>query len=282
MFYSNLEKHKSHVLHLAGLIVALTCLLITTGCEKSDNVMKNEDAISSVVRSDLAPIYKDILSENPSAPIATPRITFKLNLVDLNSDGTNEYVVEEVTVDGRFMGGASGNEQKYVYQYKNSIWQKVGTIEGNDYSLLETKTGGYKDITSSWHNSASSYTTTIYKWDAAKAEYISAGGSEITGAHSALDAGDKLREGDKWYSPDSSFTQCFNSGGPAAKLDSFVGFTDKPYTHDVTDSSGNVVKVEVINASGGGGETVWTYYKNKSQCEAEQINSTKSLADKYR
>lgn len=40
---------------------------------------------------------------------------------------------------------------------------------------------------------------------------------EITGAHSALDAGDKLREGDKWWSPDSSFTQCFNSGGPAAK-----------------------------------------------------------------
>lgn len=105
---------------------------------------------------------------------------------------------------------------------------------------------------------------------------------EITGAHSALDAGDKLREGDKWWSPDSSFTQCFNSGGPAAKLDSFVGFTDKPKTQDFKDSSGKLRKVEVTNDEPNGTTTVWTYYKSKSDCESEQVHSTRSLADKYR
>jgi hypothetical protein len=56
--------------------------------------MKNEDSISSVVRSDLAPIYKDILSENPPAPIATPRITFKLNPV-------SDYRIYVEVEDGR-------------------------------------------------------------------------------------------------------------------------------------------------------------------------------------
>lgn len=86
----------------------------------------------------------------------------------------------------------------------------------------------------------------------------------------------------QWWVANSSFSECFKSGGPAAKLDEFVGFTDKPYTQDHRDSSGNLVKVEVINANGNGQETVWTYYKEKSMCEAEQVKSTQALADKYR
>lgn len=109
--------------------------------------------------------------------------------------------------------------------------------------------------------------------------------SQISRARSAYDAGDDARKvppEKQWWSPNSSFTSCFESGGPAAKLDQFVGFTDKPYTRDFHDSSGKIVKVEVINPVGGGQETVWTYYKDKAQCEAEQVNATKSLADKYR
>jgi len=86
----------------------------------------------------------------------------------------------------------------------------------------------------------------------------------------------------QWWTANSSFTKCFETSGPAAKLDEFVGFTDKPYTRDFPDSSGKIVKVQVINSAGGNLETVWTYYKEKAQCEAEEVNATKSLADKYR
>ncbi|WP_435627278.1 hypothetical protein [Candidatus Ferrigenium straubiae] len=108
---------------------------------------------------------------------------------------------------------------------------------------------------------------------------------EITGAYSAYNAGEALRKvphEKQWWVANSSFTECFESGGPAAKLDEFEGFTDKPRTQDYRNSSGNLAKVEVINATGSGQETVWTYYKEKSQCEAEQVNATKSLADRYR
>lgn len=108
---------------------------------------------------------------------------------------------------------------------------------------------------------------------------------QIRGARSAYAAGNDARKvppEKQWWAANSSFTECLETGGPAAKLDEFVGFIDKPHTQDYRNSSGKLVKVEVINAIGGGRETVWTYYKEKSQCEAEQVNATKSLADRYR
>ena len=86
----------------------------------------------------------------------------------------------------------------------------------------------------------------------------------------------------QWWIANSSFTACNESEGPAAKLDEFTGFTDKPYTRDFRNSAGSLNKVEVINPIGGGKESVWTYYTAKSECESEQINATNSLADKYR
>ncbi|MDH1214139.1 hypothetical protein N5C38_24265, partial [Pseudomonas chengduensis] len=85
-----------------------------------------------------------------------------------------------------------------------------------------------------------------------------------------------------WWVVDSSFRSCFESSGPAEKLDEYAGFSDKPYTNDYRDNSGNIVKVEVINEIGFGREEVWAYYRIKQDCENEQVNATKNMADKYR
>ncbi len=85
----------------------------------------------------------------------------------------------------------------------------------------------------------------------------------------------------KWWSANSSFTSCFKTKGPADQLDSFVGFIDKPQAKDFKDAHGRLWKVEVSNPVRGG-SMIWTYYKFKEDCESEQINATKSLADKYR
>lgn len=108
---------------------------------------------------------------------------------------------------------------------------------------------------------------------------------QILNARSAYSAGDDARRTPpekQWWSPDSSFTHCFETGGPAAKLDEFVGFTDKPTTKDYRDGSGNVYKVEVINYEERGQERVWTYYRTQAKCESEQVNATKNMADRYR
>lgn len=107
----------------------------------------------------------------------------------------------------------------------------------------------------------------------------------IEKARSAYSSGDESRKispEKQWWSVNSTFTHCFETGGPAVKLDEFIGFTDKPYSKDFRDTSGKIVKVEVVNSAGSGQETVWTYYKDKARCESEQVNSTKNLADKYR
>lgn len=110
-------------------------------------------------------------------------------------------------------------------------------------------------------------------------------GNQITGARSELDAGNDARKKPpekQWWIAGSSFTECHEVGGPAAKLDEFVGFTDTPTTRDFRDSSGNLYKVEVIVDGAPGYQRVWTYYKEQRRCEAEMVNATKSLADKYR
>ncbi len=108
--------------------------------------------------------------------------------------------------------------------------------------------------------------------------------SALSYGMSALAAGDesgKTSPKKQWWIADSNLRHCYEVNGPAARLDEYVGFADKPETRDFNDSQGNLVKVEVrIPVSGG--VRVWTYYKDKPSCEAEQINATKSLADKYR
>ncbi len=88
--------------------------------------------------------------------------------------------------------------------------------------------------------------------------------------------------GEYWFTPNSSFTKCHKSSGPSAILDDLAGHTDRPSTKDFVDANGNLTKVEVINPDGYGNETVWTYYKRRSDCEREQVNRTSDLADQYR
>lgn len=359
MFYSNIEKHKRYALHWAGLIAALTCLSITTGCTKSESASSAAAEVPApkplqALFSAAPECFKTCVGHpknqrNPDTPTALPEqfadflentnfgrdglLTLvkqwpesymplavrKSNERDtMGMEGSIAYVIDFQGVPIIIYTGAGFPDQEWYPGPKRRVPGSLTIAVNPKTKTMAAIFNGQEDLSEYRFAGDSKLLAVLIAYQAAheaegeKAYLISAiqqaddvvfptpsdrlarvearlsylnslyAGDKIIGARSYFDAGDKLREGDKWYSPDSTFTQCFNSGGPAAKLDSFVGFTDKPYTHDVTDSSGRIVKVEVINASDGGGETVWTYYKNKSQCEAEQINSTKSLADKYR
>jgi len=108
---------------------------------------------------------------------------------------------------------------------------------------------------------------------------------QIVNARSAYSAGDDARRTPpekQWWVVNGGFSECFETGGPAEKLDELVGVSDKPTTNDYRDGSGKLYKVEVIHSLGFGREEVWTYYRTKAACEAEQVNATKNLADRYR
>lgn len=114
-------------------------------------------------------------------------------------------------------------------------------------------------------------------------------GGRIVGALAAIDIAERNRGEndratgiDQWWVVNSEFTSCHTSGGPAEKLEQYVGFTDRPRTKDFRDANGNLQKVEVIIDRGGGVDGVTTYYKAEQQCMAEQVNYTQNLADKYR
>jgi len=101
-------------------------------------------------------------------------------------------------------------------------------------------------------------------------------------AYAARDDARRTLPEKQWWVVNRGFSLCFEVSGPAAKLDEFVGFPDKPTTSDYRDGSGNLYKVEVIQSLGLGREEVWTYYRTQEACEAEQVNATKNLADRYR
>jgi len=193
----------------------------------------------------------------------------------------------------RFAGGVIGGEQACVEESDiHSIpdaftvmvshygWQNVRIPEINLPSIVEVRIDGewQKFYFSDKRSCEKMRTVFTNATDSYRDRKISASNSDNDAASNAL----KTPPEKQWWSADSSFTECIENSGPAAKLDQFVGFTDKPYTRDFRDSNENIVKVEVINSVGGGLEKVWTYYKEKDQCEAEQVNATKSLADKYR
>ena len=82
-----------------------------------------------------------------------------------------------------------------------------------------------------------------------------------------------------WWSPNSTFSSCIESMGPAEKLDSLAGLADRPSARDFRDyKNGELIKVEVSNDSRE--SIVWTYYKSKEKCQNEKV--TKYIADKYR
>lgn len=93
---------------------------------------------------------------------------------------------------------------------------------------------------------------------------------------------DPVSESAAWWVANSDFTECHESGGPAEKLDSLVGYIDQPTTRDFRDQNGNLEKVEVVVPEPGGMERVTTYFKSKALCMAEDINRTQNLANQYR
>lgn len=84
-----------------------------------------------------------------------------------------------------------------------------------------------------------------------------------------------------WYSPDSTWTECIQSNGPAENLDR-LGALDNPQARDYKKSDGSLYKVIVSRDIDRGREAVSYYYLSQSDCIAEQLEVGKNLADKYR
>ncbi len=151
----------------------IVLLILSTLKFTTDSAPLSED-LRQLILKDLISMYA---SESKSG--YSSDISYSISHEDLNDDGNFEFIVNNVRVEDIFVGGASGNQEYLLYQRINSAWQQIGKIGGNQYSILDTKTAGYRDIETKWHISASSYTETIYKWQASTLRYESVISKEV-------------------------------------------------------------------------------------------------------
>jgi len=84
-----------------------------------------------------------------------------------------------------------------------------------------------------------------------------------------------------WYTPNSSFTACIQSRGPAAKLDDLNDGITRARTSEARAPDGELTQVDVI-LDDTLQQHIWSYYRSRVACEEAEVNATKALADKYR
>ncbi|MBI5138357.1 MAG: hypothetical protein HZA95_00990 [Candidatus Vogelbacteria bacterium] len=126
------------------------------------------------ITADLRAEYSNNWSKLGTDALSDSDIAFDLKSIgDVNGDGTTEWLVNNVRIQGTFMGGANGSESMYIWQWQSQseVWKKIGTINGSSYKLLTTKTNGYYDIQTSQSDSASTGRNFVYKWDSVRGQY---------------------------------------------------------------------------------------------------------------
>lgn len=95
---------------------------------------------------------------------------FKSEVVDLNGDEINEYIVTPNTVCNSLVRGASGNGDIFVYQKTQNGWKQIRELEGNLLVVKPEKTDSYKNIVTNWHISALVESLTLYQWKSSDGE----------------------------------------------------------------------------------------------------------------
>jgi len=84
--------------------------------------------------------------------------------LDLNSDGTDEIIIEPIEVCGFIIRGASRNGPFYIFQKEGEEWVKTGELNGNLIRVSKEKTNGYFKLNTNYHLSAKSGFDTFYEY----------------------------------------------------------------------------------------------------------------------
>lgn len=88
-----------------------------------------------------------------------------ISSVDLNEDGTKEYIVMPWKVCGRSLRVANGNGDLFIIKNEGGKFETIGIeIIGNGYTISKHKTNGYFDILTNFHSTAATGSETIYKF----------------------------------------------------------------------------------------------------------------------
>lgn len=86
---------------------------------------------------------------------------------------------------------------------------------------------------------------------------------------------------DSWYAANGDFSACFETAGPAERIEAIQGNGEQPQVNELRGPTGGL-KVEVGAPAGGGLQMTYvTYYRLQSDCQAS-ISERTALADRYR
>lgn len=101
--------------------------------------------------------------ENEKKECSLENSDYQSTAIDLNNDGTNEYIILPWKECGCSMRGANGNGEIYVIGKKGNEYKYIGYLRGNGFIVLKNKTNGYNDLLINFHSTAATGNETIYK-----------------------------------------------------------------------------------------------------------------------
>lgn len=128
----------------------------------------NSKEIPTNLKEFLVTHYPDNANGNTCIETATScsvdNSEFNAIQVDLNGDGTKEFIVMLWRVCNCPMRGASGNGEIFIIRGKDNTFEVIGELIGNGYTISKAKTNRYNDIVTNFHGSAVTGNETLYKY----------------------------------------------------------------------------------------------------------------------
>jgi hypothetical protein len=82
-----------------------------------------------------------------------------------------------------------------------------------------------------------------------------------------------------WWIASADFTKCHDGGSPGSQIKSLRDNGEEASNHEYRDANGEITSVEVTAPLPDGRETVWTFYAQKSDCEAAAAKQSGSAPE---
>jgi len=142
--------------------------------ENSNILTKKELEASSKLRDLIEKDFKEDMAGtnfcNNMKDFKSEDFKFFSDAIDINSDGSDEFIITLTHACNEFLRGAQGNGDISVFQKIENDWINIGNIWGVNSLVLVDKTNGYNDIVAYSHMSATSGIINIFRWD--KSKYV--------------------------------------------------------------------------------------------------------------
>lgn len=115
-------------------------------------------AIATVLKVQIRPYLAD-LGDDSASRLEDEAFSARINLIDLNQDGTPEVIAQAMVACG-----ASGNCPFWIFQKNSGKYKLLLDDSAETFTIQKSRTNGYADIVLALHDSAFEQTLDVYRY----------------------------------------------------------------------------------------------------------------------